>query len=578
MTGWAKGEYQADLLDVTGGQLTRLIAVRLIYNDPGRLVNGVKGNQATINWAPNQSTVTAIGGVGPAGPPNVISIGDIDTLETGEPAEATITGSAPNQVLNLGLPKGNTGATGPSGTITIGDVATGAPGTDVIIDNTGTPENAVLDITIPRGDVGATGAAATIAVGTITTSLPGSDAEVANVGTSGAAIFDFVIPRGEQGPPGSVVDGDKGDITVSGGGTIWTIDNDAVTFDKTQNIATSRMLGRKTASSGSVEELAAADSQDVMALFGVMLNGSVDGTVASNALTVSLKTAAGTAPSADSPVSIPFRSATATDGAVTQRRIAAALDLVISPGSTVGAVNNQPLKLWQAVFFDGSDHYMAVINCRVGNSIFKIGQTGVASTTAEGGAGAADSAGVFYASAALTNKPYTIVGCLEWSAGLAAAGTWATAPTKKEAYRPGMKLPGDIIQVVPVTGGGSSTTNPAAVDVTGADASITPSSAANAVYYAASGRGSVTAGGSGTNSTYAGEIVRSSTILQTAQIGVGTGAGFNGISAGCVSYSGLDWPATTSSTSYRQRHYRITSGSATVSTSDASVTLFEIQS
>lgn len=274
MSGWPKGEYQADLLDITGGQLTRLMAVRLIYNEPGRLVNGVKGNQATINWAPNQSTVTAIGGVGPAGPANALTIGDVDTLETGEDATAEITGSAPNQVLNLGLPKGNTGATGAAGTITIGGVTTGAPGSDVIIDNTGTPENAVLDITIPRGDVGATGAAATIAIGDVTTSLPGSDAEVTNVGTSGAAIFDFVIPRGEQGPPGSVVDGDKGDITVSGGGTVWTVDagvvgtakiaDDAVTFDKAQNIATARMLGRKSAGSGNIEELTAADARSLM--------------------------------------------------------------------------------------------------------------------------------------------------------------------------------------------------------------------------------------------------------------------------------------------------------------------------
>lgn len=50
-------------------------------------------------------------------------------------------------------------------------------------------------------------------------------------------------------------DGDKGDITVSGSGATWTIDNDAVTFSKMQNIATSKLLGRATAGSGDVEEL-----------------------------------------------------------------------------------------------------------------------------------------------------------------------------------------------------------------------------------------------------------------------------------------------------------------------------------
>ena len=54
---------------------------------------------------------------------------------------------------------------------------------------------------------------------------------------------------------GGVSDGDKGDITVSGSGATWTIDNDAVTFGKIQNITTDRILGRDTAASGDVEEL-----------------------------------------------------------------------------------------------------------------------------------------------------------------------------------------------------------------------------------------------------------------------------------------------------------------------------------
>lgn len=259
MTGWARGEYEADVIDETDGTFTRIMAVRFDYNNPGRLVYGVKGNQATVNWGNNQAVVTAIGGVGPPGPANNLTIGDVDTLETGVEATASITGTAPNQVLNLGLPKGNTGATGAAGTVTIGDVATGAPGTDVIIDNTGTPENAVLEITIPRGDVGATGPAATIAVGDVTTSLPGSDAEVTNVGTSGAAVFDFVLPRGEQGPPGSVVDGDKGDVTVSAGGTVWTIDNDVVSNAKIASAAL-KALGGLTLAANKLPYGSAADA------------------------------------------------------------------------------------------------------------------------------------------------------------------------------------------------------------------------------------------------------------------------------------------------------------------------------
>jgi hypothetical protein len=55
---------------------------------------------------------------------------------------------------------------------------------------------------------------------------------------------------------GGITDGDKGDITVSGSGSTWTIDNDAVTYAKIQNVsATDRLLGRSTAGAGDIEEI-----------------------------------------------------------------------------------------------------------------------------------------------------------------------------------------------------------------------------------------------------------------------------------------------------------------------------------
>ena len=61
-------------------------------------------------------------------------------------------------------------------------------------------------------------------------------------------------------PSGSgigVSDGDKGDIVVSSSGTVWTLDNDAVTYAKIQNVsATDKLLGRSTAGAGDVEEIA----------------------------------------------------------------------------------------------------------------------------------------------------------------------------------------------------------------------------------------------------------------------------------------------------------------------------------
>ena len=72
---------------------------------------------------------------------------------------------------------------------------------------------------------------------------------------------DAAQPSGWLGPipfGGGVTDGDRGDITVSGSGSIWTIDDQAVTLPKLAHIATGNLLGRNTAATGEVEVLSPA--------------------------------------------------------------------------------------------------------------------------------------------------------------------------------------------------------------------------------------------------------------------------------------------------------------------------------
>lgn len=105
---------------------------------------------------------------GPAGPANTLAIGTTTTGTAGSAAAATITGTAPNQTLNLTIPagiQGATGATGPANTLSIGTVGTGAPGTPASASVTGTAPNQTLNLVIPQGATGATGAAGAAGVG-----------------------------------------------------------------------------------------------------------------------------------------------------------------------------------------------------------------------------------------------------------------------------------------------------------------------------------------------------------------------------------------------------------------------------
>jgi hypothetical protein len=74
---------------------------------------------------PNVGPQGPQGEVGPVGPANELTLGEITTGDPGTEAEATISGTPPNQVLDLVLPRGDTGAQGnpgPTGTGGVGVV------------------------------------------------------------------------------------------------------------------------------------------------------------------------------------------------------------------------------------------------------------------------------------------------------------------------------------------------------------------------------------------------------------------------------------------------------------------------
>lgn len=84
---------------------------------------------------------------GAAAPANSLSIGAVSN----GPAAATITGTPPNQVLNLTLPPG---ANGTTPAFTIGTISTLSPGSSATVTITGTAPNYVLNFGVPAGTAG----------------------------------------------------------------------------------------------------------------------------------------------------------------------------------------------------------------------------------------------------------------------------------------------------------------------------------------------------------------------------------------------------------------------------------------
>lgn len=166
----------------------------------------------------------------------------------------------------------------------------------------------------------------------------------------------------------------------------------------------------------------AAASSAPTEFFGIK-NLGLATSVGSSALTISLKQADGsTDPGAGTAaVKVGFRSATLTSGAYNERSATAATSLVISSGSTLGQTSGSPARLYIYLLDNAG-----TIELAVSQALYSEG--GVISTTAEGGAGAADSATVVYSTTARTNVAFRLVGWLDNTQ--ATAGTWASAGTK----------------------------------------------------------------------------------------------------------------------------------------------------
>ncbi len=137
------------------------------------------------------------------------------------------------------------------------------------------------------------------------------------------------------------------------------------------------------------------------------------------ALTCAVKDQAGNDPSGASVVNVGMRSATPGSGIYNQRTITSALSTTISSGSTAGFTSGNTYTLYWYLIDNAGTLELAWAGV-----IFDEGS--IVSTTAEGGAGGADSIRTLYSTTARSNVPCRLIGRTTHS--LATAGTWNEDP------------------------------------------------------------------------------------------------------------------------------------------------------
>ncbi len=293
-------------------------------------------------------------------------------------------------------------------------------------------------------------------------------------------------------------------------------------------------------------------------------NGTLAVSLAGNACTVALKTKAGTDPSSSDPVRVAFRNATLTSGVYVIRTITSALSVTISSGSTLGTTSTVAHRIYAALMDNAGTVEMAVWNPYTTSGLVGFSESELFSTTAEGGAGAADTAGVAYSTTSRSSLPMRVLGFFESTQ--ATAGTWVTTPSRIQTMGKGVPRTGQTIQRLHkmVTGMTTGTTqipfdNTIPQNTEGDEYmsdSITPRSSMNVLHVKAVGYFGSSAGGG----NMALALFQDSTAdaLKTAALEFDTSAKFMYIGVEHRMLAG-----TTSSTTFKARAGANTAGTTT---------------
>lgn len=285
-----------------------------------------------------------------------------------------------------------------------------------------------------------------------------------------------------------------------------------------------------------------------------------------NALVITLSPVPGNNPFLE------FRDPTLVNGDPVFRAIPNGAQFIISSTNTMGAANNTPLRLWVFGVDNGSGITLGAINCVTGGAsptaIAPLDEAALLTTT---GGNGGSSAATFYAALTLTSRPFRLLGYLEWSAGLATAGTWNIKPTKIQLYGYGIKKPGDTVQIVSASTITSTTTSSSSFVDTNLSAAITPTSAVNLIHAMAMADGLQTVAAGGIQAT----LARGATAIGNINY-VQTNT--NAVTVGPLCNLALDNPGVTTATTYKVRVRSPNAASVTYIQVGAYMTVQEVMS
>lgn len=270
-------------------------------------------------------------------------------------------------------------------------------------------------------------------------------------------------------------------------------------------------------------------------------------TPSANLLQVCVTTQSGGTPSATSPVLIPFATAS---GGVTWLAITAAHCMNTNgAGASLGSANSIPFRFWIVEFNNAGTPVLALYNTTNGATqaaINPLDETSPQTTTAI--SAAALNEAKFYTPNGTSigggGAYFKILGYLEYNAGLATVGSYATAPTKVQLFGPGVKKPGDVVRSVSGTSTGT----------------ITPTSTINLIRFVMGVR--YTCNANATAVSFALALTRSGTVAAVTPQMTGNANTLVGIQT----FMGLDNPNSTSLQTYSSSN---TGGSGCSSQSSA---------